>query len=84
MRYTHFFLSYKWANQILAKSIFRRHDTTKIKLNKQDNPAAYHKSNQYGLVAKSTLVEFGGPDAEVFWRGLKLRRQTKSQSTSFD
>ena len=34
----------EWANQILAKSIFRRHDTTKIKLKKQDKPAAYHKS----------------------------------------
>ena len=44
-RYTHFFFSYKWANQILAKSIFRRHDTTKIKFKKQDYPTAYHKTN---------------------------------------
>ena len=58
MQYTHFFLSYEWANQILAKSIFRRHDTTKIKLKKQDKPAAYHKSNQHGLLAKSTLYKW--------------------------
>ena len=40
--YPLFLISYKWANQILAKSIFRRYDSTKIKLKKQDNLAAYH------------------------------------------
>ena len=55
--FSHFLTSYKWANQILAKSM-SLHDTTKIKLKKQDNPSTYHKSNPYGLVANSRLYKW--------------------------